>query len=365
MRVVNALQIKQGAKVERNNRLGLIVQPLQFLPEKEKDDVWLASCVDYFEWQGIKQIARNAHRLLRNYKLARGIIDRKDYIVDESSDTAELQDTLNFQYDGATELKFYPIIPNVVNVLCSEFAKRNTSVSYRAVDDTSYNEQLEVKKEMVQETLFAKAQQKLAAMLVEQGVDPDDPQVQEAMSPESIQSLPEIEQTMNKSYRSMCEMWAQHQHNVDIERFKMDELEERAFKDKLITDREFWHLEMLENDYNLEIWNPITTFYHKSPSVRYTSEGNYVGKIDVMTASDVIDKYGYLMSEEELRSVELNYPVKGATYAMQGVQNDGSFYDPTRTHEWNTSMPSLGYRQFLSVHDDFIYGGDPIWGVYA
>jgi hypothetical protein len=365
MRVVNALQIKQGAKVERNNRLGLIVQPLQFLPEKEKDDVWLASCVDYFEWQGIKQISRNAKRLLKNYKLARGIIDRNDYIVDETSDTAELVDTLNFQYDGANELKFYPIIPNVVNVLCAEFAKRNNTVSYRAVDDTSYNEQLEVKKEMVEEALFVKAQQKIAAAMVEQGVDPNDPEVQEALSPEKIQSMPEIESAMTKSYRSMCELWAQHQHNVDVERFKMDELEERAFRDKLITDREFWHFEMQENDYKVDIWNPITTFYHKSPSVRYTSEGNYVGKIDVMTASDVIDKYGYLMTEEELRSIELNYPVKGATYAMQGVQNDGSFYDPTRTHEWNTSMPSLGYRQFLSVHDDFIYGGDPIWAVYA
>jgi len=241
MRIVNALQVKQGAKVDRNNRLGLIVQPLQFLPEKEKDDVWLASCVDYFEWQGIKQISRNAKRLLKNYKLARGIIDRNDYIVDETSDTAELVDTLNFQYDGANELKFYPIIPNVVNVLCAEFAKRNNTVSYRAVDDTSYNEQLEVKKEMVEEALFVKAQQKIAAAMVEQGVDPNDPEVQEALGPEKIQSMPEIQAVMTKSYRSLCELWAQHQHNVDVERFKMDELEERAFRDKLITDRESYY----------------------------------------------------------------------------------------------------------------------------
>lgn len=365
MRVVNALQIKKGAKVERNNRLGMIVQPLQFLPQDEKDDVWIASCVDYFEWQGIKQISRNAKRLLKNYKLARGIIDRADYVVDETSDTAELSEVLNFQYDGANELKFYPIIPNVVNVLTAEFAKRNTAVSYRAVDDTSYNEQLEAKQEMIREVLLSNAQKKLAAKLVEQGMDPNDPEMQKALSPESIQTLPGIEQAMTKSYRSMCEEWAQHQHNVDVERFKMDELEERAFRDKLITDREFWHFEMYEDDYVVDIWNPVTTFYHKSPNVRYVSEGNYAGKVDLMTAADCIDKYGWLMDEEELRSIELNYPVKGAIYAMQGVQNDGSFYDPTRTHEWNTSMPSLGYRQFLSMHDDYVYSGDPVWGVYA
>jgi len=365
MRIVNALQIKDGAKVDRNNRLGLLVQPLQFLPEKEKDDIWLASNIDFFEWQGTKQISRNAERLLKNYKLAKGIIDRRDYIIDEEDDGTDMVETLKFDHPSALDLKFYPIIPNVVNVLSNEFAKRNTSVTYRAVDDVSFNEQLDVKKEMVEQTLVAKAQQKIAAKLIEAGVDPSDPQVQEATDPAKIMELPEIQNFMNKSYRSQAEEWAQHQHNVDIERFRIEELEERAFRDMLITDREFWHFRMMEDDYEIDLWNPITTFYHKSPNVRYISEGNYVGKVDIMTASDVLDMYGYLMTEEEARSIELNYPVKGALYAMQGVQNDGSFYDPTRSHEWNTSMPSLGYRQFLSMHDNYAYDGDPVWSAYA
>lgn len=43
------------------------------------------------------------------------------------------------------------------------------------------------------------------------------------------------------------------------------ELEEVAFKDLLIADREFWHFKMLEDDFDIEVWNPVTTFYHKSP----------------------------------------------------------------------------------------------------
>ena len=42
----------------------------------------------------------------------------------------------------------------------------------------------------------------------------------------------------------MVEEWASHQLEVDEERFKMQELEERAFRDMLITDREFWHFRM-------------------------------------------------------------------------------------------------------------------------
>jgi hypothetical protein len=138
----------------------------------------------------------------------------------------------------------------------------------------------------------------------------------------------------------------------------MQELEERAFRDMLITDREFWHFNMMEDDYELELWNPLLTFYHKSPDVRYISQGNWVGKIDLMSVSDVIDKYGWMMTEEQMSSLETLYPVRAAGYAIQGQQNDGSYYDGTRSHEWNTQMPSLAYRQFTSVYDSKFGTGD-------
>ena len=71
------------------------------------------------------------------------------------------------------------------------------------------------------------------------------------------------------------------------ERFKMHELEERGFRDMLISDREFWHFRMLEDDYDVELWNPVLTFYQKSPDQRYIADSNYVGKVDLMTVSDV------------------------------------------------------------------------------
>ena len=57
------------------------------------------------------------------------------------------------------------------------------------------------------------------------------------MNPDTMKKLPEIEDFFRKDYRSMIEQWATHQMSVDEERFKMQELEERAFRDMLITDR--------------------------------------------------------------------------------------------------------------------------------
>jgi hypothetical protein len=360
MQVYNALQLKKGAKVEQN-RLGSVMQPLQFVPEKEKDDEWAAWNLDWLEWNGLKQIRRNARKLMKNYKLAKGIIDRTDYIIEENNEYKDVVELLTKDDPSVLELKFYPIIPNVVNVLVAEFAKRSTKLTYRAIDEHSYNEMLEQKRQMVEDALMADAQMKIVTALIEQGLDPESEEAQAELAPEKLKTLPEIEQFFKKSYRSMVEEWATHQHKVDVERFRMDELEERGFRDMLITDREFWHFHMMEDDYEVELWNPAVVFYHKSPDARYISQGNWVGKIDMLTVSDVIDKYGYIMTEEQLEALEAIYPIRSAGYNIGGLQNDGAFYDATKTHDWNTNMPSLAYRQYTSaVAGSVLQSGDII-----
>jgi hypothetical protein len=361
--VVNAMQLKNGAKVE-NNKMGTLTQPIQFLRRKDKDESWGAWNLDWFEMQGLKQIRRNARRLLKNYKLANGIIDKTDYIVEEDNEVAELIDVLTKEDQSAFELKFFPIVPNVINVLTGEFAKRNDKITYRAVDDVSYNEMIEAKRSMVEEVLVSRAEQKMQETIEKMGLNLEDEkqaaQAQQMMSPETLKTLPEIEGFFKKDYRSLVEQWATHQHNVDEERFSMKELENMAFRDMLITDREFWHFKMTEDDYEVELWNPLLTFYHKSPEARYISQSNWVGRIDLLTLADVIDKYGYMMDEDQMHSLEAIYPVKSAGYNIQGVQNDGSFYDPTKSHDWNTNGPSLGMRQFLSASEMHMNTGDDI-----
>lgn len=357
MQVLNAMDLKSGKKADYN-KMATLTQPIQFLSKDEKDDDWAAWNMDWFEWQGLKQLRRNARRLLKNYKLANGIIDKSDYIVEENNEYSDLVQQLTVEDESALELKFYPIIPNVINTLCNEFAKRNTKLTYRSVDELSYNEMMEKKRSMLEENLVAQAQIKLQSKLMEQGVNIGDPEVQQQMA-EQVKSLPEIEEFFRKDYKSIIEDWAQHQYEADMERFNIDELEERGFRDMLITDREFWHFKMYEDDYDVELWNPVLTFYHKSPDTRYISDGNWVGKVEMLSVSDVIDKYGWVMTQDQMEALEAIYPVRSAAYPVAGMQNDGSYYDPAKSHEWNTNMPSLAYRQFVSMHDGFWQmGGD-------
>jgi hypothetical protein len=122
---------------------------------------------------------------------------------------------------------------------------------------------------------------------------------------------------------------------------------------------------MGEDDYDIELWNPVLTFYHKSPEARYISQGNYVGRTDMMTVSDVIDKYGYLMTTDQLESLEAIYPIRAAGYPLQGYQNDGSYYDATKSHDWNTNMPGLAYRQLTSMMTNQPPGSDFYGSIYG
>ena len=359
MQIYNALQLKKGAKTQ-HNRMGSITQPLQFLSNVDKDEEWAAWNLDWLEWNGLKQVRRNARRLMKNYKLAKGIIDKTDYLIEEDNEYRDIVEILTREDASALELKFYPIIPNVINVLVAEFAKRSTKLTYRAVDDFSYNEMMEQKRKMVEDTLMADAQTKIMAALMEQGLDPNSEEANKQLQPDTIKSLPEIEQFFKKDYRGMVEQWASHQHQVDVERFRMDELEERGFRDMLITDREFWHFRMMEDDYEVELWNPPLTFYHKSPDARYISQGNWVGKIDMYTVSDVIDKYGYLMTQEQMEACEAVYPIRSGGYITGGYQNDGTYYDSTKNHDWNVNMPSLAYRQYTTMMAGSVYDGGDI-----
>ena len=173
MKVLSAMQLKKGAKATETPIHGALTQPLQFISAKKKDKDWTEWNLDWFEMRGMDQLRRNARKILKNYKLAKGIIDKTDYIVEEDNEYGDLMDVLTKEDSSALELKFYPIVPNVINVLCGEFAKRFHKVQFRAVDDTSYNEMLESKRVMIEENLLTDAHNNLMFEMIQQGADPE------------------------------------------------------------------------------------------------------------------------------------------------------------------------------------------------
>jgi hypothetical protein len=358
--IVNAIQMKAGAKVTPlyGNNLGNIYQPYQMLPQSEKTPTWCANVMDYIEWAGMRQLKRTSNKMLKNYKLANAQIEKSDYIIAES-DYAEVIEPLIKEDVSALELKFYPIIPTVVDVLTNEFSKRYQRITFEMKDEKSANEMLDEKYKDVEDILTAKAEAKQAEAIQKLGIAPESDQAKQMMDPQTIKSLPQVQEFYTKDYRSLYSQWAEHQMQTDNDRFSMPELERQNFRNSLITDREFWHFLMGEDDYNVETWNPPQVFYRKSPNVRYMSDAAWIGHITLMTVPEVVDKYGWMMSQQQMESLNSLYPVRGAMYTQTGLGNEsGAFYDPTMSYEWNTQGPGVAMRQFMSAYNTHKTNGD-------
>lgn len=357
MQIISSFQLLKGYKADEPTYGSVatsLIQPLQMLPYEDKNDEWRIWNMNWLERQGMEQLRLKYNRLTKNYRLANGILDKSDYIIEETNENKELIDVLSRDNDptGLSELKFFPIIPNVIDLLVGEFLKRNNKVIAWAVDEFSRNEKLDKKKELVDEIISQQAAMDLLKNLSEQGAELTPEEMQQMMSPENIQSLPDVERFMRKNYRTTIEQWCSHQINCDRLRFRMDEQEARGFRDSLVTDQEFWEIVMLENDYLPRLLDPRQVFFHKAPGKRYVSEGNFAGYIELMTISDVIDMYGYKMTEDEIHSLQTLFPDRNVLHLLN-LPNDGSYYDINKSYEENVRNGSLQYKQLMAFEDTF------------
>lgn len=326
-------------------------QPLQFLPDAEKDDAWCVQFINWAEYEGLIQIRERALWMMKNYKMAIGVIERADYIREDNAEYPDMIEALEKQGGKtleAMQLKSFNLGKTVVNVIVDEFTKRTSHMAFDDKSPSSQNEMLDEKKEEIGKFLEMQAAIKQQARMIELGLAEDSPEAQQMMAPETIKSLPEIQQFYTKSYRNIYQEWAQHQMDVDNDRFAMPELERMQFRNMLITDREFWHFRMMENDYEIEAWNPPQVFYRKSPGSPYMSNASRIGYVEYMTIPDIVDMDGYKMTEEQLLSLNTIHGARATAYGLDGVQADG-FWDENQSWNWNRTGPGIAMRQATSV----------------
>ena len=329
-KLLTSFNIHNGALGKKKVQSGQYF-PTQMLPVKEKDLHWREETLDFFEQVGLKHIKYNSKKYLKNYQLSKGVIDKNDYVTTSDNEySGIINNIVDENSNSALTLQFYPIVPNVINVLLGEFSQRDTKNIVYAVDNYTQNEKLDALYADVENYLISKAQQDILIQAQTNGFDENNEEQVQALqqSLEGVKSLPEISDFYRKNYRSLQEEWATHQLNVDEERFNIYELENDAINDYLNTKREFWHINLMEDDYDLELWNPISTFCHVSPDIKYVSDGNYVGRITMMSASDIISRYKMKLKSEEIEKLEV---INKASMSLNdfGVQ-PGAYYDITK-----------------------------------
>ena len=325
--------------------------PRQQLPLKKKleemdkygNSKWMKDCLDSLEALGRYQFYQNL-ALRDNYRIVSKEFDLKHYM--DSSNYYDITSAVTQEFEVPYHLKHYDIIGKAIMMLVGEYVKKPDIFFVRASDSESTNERVRVKTQLLQSYMQQEIQKEITRKLVEMGLDPDRKefkdeqeaqQYQEEIKQKYKELTPEgIEKYMKYDYRTSAEHWGQAVLSNDRIRFNFKELEKVEFTDMLIADRCFSHMYLTPTGYNLEYWNPINTFFHQSPEVRYVEEGDYAGRVFYMNKSQAIDRFGWRMQEEQIRML---YP-KDMTDRAGNVY--GEFFNATQ-------FPFPAYRDYANV----------------
>jgi hypothetical protein len=293
--------------------LNTIPSQMKSLKEKfaNKKD-WAKKCVDAYENIGRVQYYDNM-RFVENYKMVNGQFIMSHYMQD--SGYQDLLSALSQEFEIPSTLRHYDILGKVLNNLTEKLAEfPDVFRVEEKYEEDENNEFVRTQTEMLQQSVKADIMNEIRANLIKQGIDPDKQdfaseeeamqyyeemqKMQQAMTPE------QIEKYMQTEWQGQGEIWGSHQLEVDKQKFNLEELERVEFRDMLITDRCFRHYYLTADGYDQETWNPVNTFVHVSPEIKWSDEGDFVGRMFYLTKSQIIDRYGWKMTAKEMKKLE-------------------------------------------------------------
>ena len=276
----------------------LNIFPDQFKTEKQKkDDTWIKNTMDYFANQAYAMYVRNRDTFAKNYDLMKGILRREDFY--QEPEVRSFTDQLVSDADLPAYVKMYSIITTPVNELVGEISKRPDTFRVKAFDDDSQAEELQFKTDTLQKYVVDKVKEQVAVKAAIAG---------EEVSPEELEQLT-FDQVKDQldSYTSVAEKWANHVLTAQKADFNLKEKSEEAFRDLLISARQFYHIyeDNSKLGYNVEVTNPRNTWYLSTPNKKYISDptgrkqGSYAaGTVQVMELSEIIEAVPELTKEE-------------------------------------------------------------------
>jgi len=287
----------------------LNIFPDQFKTDKEKqDESWIKNTMDYFANKAYSEYIKNRDTFVKNYDLMKGILRMEDFYQEEQ--VKSFTDMLTADLGLPAYVKMYSIITTPVNELVGEISKRPDTFRVKAFDDDSKSEELEFKTGILQEYVLQEAKKQILEKVALEGEEIDEEQLQQM-------TMNEVKDELD-SYTSVAEKWANHILTCQKAEFNMKEKSEDAFRDMLISGREFYHIyeDNSKLGFNIEVSNPKNTWFLTTPDRKYISDptgraqGAYAaGTVQVMELSEIIESVPDLTKEEidHLRSSLQDY----------------------------------------------------------
>lgn len=341
--VIWGSDLYKGFKLDRNKLLGGAINdilPFQMLTLEEKTADWIQAVADYYEVAGWRNVEQKAGKIQRNYWMRYGKLNPSDYIINPTQNDYYQAVGMLLPPESQSPLEqFYPLAPNFVDVLRGEFIKRDNKWTIDAIDEGSVNEAFADKKQKFEQIVMQQAAIQKQQSLAEMGLTEDsNPEQYQQQMEQFMQNLKNVEME-SRNFRTTGVKWAEKVLNIQEKRYNLAEIEPDGFESGLICDREFWHIDLLDDDFNIELLNPKWCDYHKGPNIKYVSDGDYFLWFDFMSAGDIVNKFGRKMKEEDILKLKDIY-VKTSNIIVPDYlkSHQGAYYDLSKPWLEATSL---------------------------
>lgn len=280
--------------------------PSQNIPLKKKNKKWREANMDALDIIAQTQFWQK-QPLLKNYQMVNGELVNEDYLPDGAE--SEILDLFaEKRVETGRYEKHYDIISQPLSALEGQLDSFPDVFHVVGKGDMIESERSKVKTQMLREWFQYQMQQNINAALPTQD-DPDKDLYAEEIPEEEEAPLPpkEIERYLSSDYRHILEIWAQYELEDQFERFKLKALRREEFHHLLVSAERYRHIYKDADGLKVRSENPLFVATHKSPSLKFTQDGDYTSVVRILSVAAIIDEFGHLMTDKQLDSLQTPY----------------------------------------------------------
>jgi len=265
--------------------------PRQKLPLAKKTKKWREDCVDgYIDLSAnTSSLSSRRDNLTKYYDFYNGVIDDSDYqqLLKPYGKTRK-----NFP----SELRNFPIIKPIIDLLLGEKAKRPLNFTVSVLNGNAVTRKEEAKNE----TIYRNLQEHFANEATKAGIDT-------GMNPMELEMPEQIEQLFNNSYVDNRAIMGQNALNYVMATQEVKDKLDKAWFHYLVSGECYTHRGVRNGDPFYEILNPVDIDYDLDPDLEFVEDGDWALIRKFVHASTIIDHFYEELNEEEVLSLEEPY----------------------------------------------------------
>lgn len=283
---------------------------------------WKKNTLDNIYNKAIRQIRQNLifvdiKRMTEGDFVARSVDIEKTLYGDEAQQLKKLTNDVGLP----THLKNFDILGMMVHAIESVFGELDDKYRAETTDEIFTNQYIEEKTKRLHQNMEQIIQLLVKTTLIENGLDPDKQDFQSEEERQAylqqieaqIQQInkEDIEGDLAKNFKVLATEWANNVLIRDAKNFNLLTRDKNRLSDYIRTGRWFRHYRVGYDYYDIEDWNPEEVFFSQNSNTEFPQDCEYIGRLTSLSITDIIAKYGHLMTTKQQEMIGNFWGTKG------------------------------------------------------